>query len=802
MPVVFLLRDAWRSLTRSPRFIAIVTVVLGLAVDANASVFAVMKGAVLDPWPYRGADRIVTLRASRPTLGPDEFATFSAPEVRELQQMHDVFDGTLFGIASNVNLGADGRVDRVRGASISASAFDMLGVPPQFGRTFTDDEALPHGPHVVVMASRLWRSRYGADPSIIGRPIQIEGTPWTVIGVMPASFVFWDSQLYFPLGLDPADVDRHARRYYVQGRLLPGLSISSAAASLNGLSRRLEREHPEVVEYNGASLRVALLKDDVLRDVRSALIALSGATVLLLLMAIVNLANICITRGAGRRREIALRVALGASRARLIGQFAIEGLLLGAAAAGFGAALAASGVRAMVALIPYGYLPVEAHLDVDATILLLAAAIGLAAGFVLGVAPVLRFVRRDALDPALLRSARVIGDHAHHRVRRGLVVVQVAIALVVLSVAVGLDRGVESLLNAPAGFDARDVDTFRVALPRDAAADVVAARLAYEDVVRKTAAEPGVSAAAAATNVPLTGSLDATVAADSTPANGMNGQFDADTVIATPGYFAVLGIRLRSGRDFDGRDDAAAPGVALVNETLARRAWPGVDPVGRRVRITQGGDSDWRTVIGTVPDIKQQALDQPVRPAVYLPIAQVTVAPPTMAVVAKNASARRVTAAVAQTFVTGLAVYQAAPLTSIVADSLGGRRLAAVLFAVLGWVSAVLAVLGTAALLAFSVAERRKEIALRLALGAAPSVVARRLVSETVQLLALGSLTGAVLAFVAVRATGALFVTAKPGVAGAILIAGAVVVIGALLACVWPIRRAAAIDPAAALKES
>lgn len=805
MAAAFLFRDAWRSLTRTPRFALIVVLVLGMAVGANASVFAVLKGAVLDPWPYRGADRIVTLRAHWPVLGPDEAATFSAEEVRDLQSMTSVFEASLFGVASNVILSANGNVDRVRGASLSASAFDMLGIAPELGRTFTAEEAVPGGPSLVVISNALWRSRFAGDRTVVGRAIEIEGRAWTIVGVMPASFVFWDSQLYFPLGLDAADADRHSRRYYVQARLVPGLGAAQASSALMSLARRFERDHADIAEYRGATLAVVPLKDDVLRDVRVALLDLAGATILLLVMAVVNLSNLCLTRGSGRRREIALRAALGAGRLRLLCQFAVEGLLMGLGAAAAGSALAATGVRAMVALIPYGYLPVEAHVEVGPVILAAAAVLGVFAGLVLGVVPVFRLVTRDAIDAALLRSARVIGDRSSHRVRRALVVVQVAIALVVLSVSVTLGRSVRQLLHEPAGFDAREVDTFRVALPRDAALDRGRAIAGYQRIVERAAVAPGVLVAAASTNVPLTGSLNGTVDADGR-APGDELPLDSDTLVITPGYFAAIGVAIRSGRDLQRRDVDGAERVAVVNETFAARAWPGAEVLGRHVRMATGNDREWRTVIGLIPDLKQQSLDQPARPAVYVPLAQSALAPRTMAIVMKGSGSTMLSPAEQRAITTdaipGAAIYQAASLAAIAQDSLGGRRLAATLFAVLGWVAAGLAVLGTAALVAFSVTERRKEIALRLALGAGRGGLAWTLFADTASLLALGALAGAVVSAGAARVTGSWVIGAGSVYAGSTMIAALIIVAGALVASALPISRAAAIDPALSLKDN
>jgi putative ABC transport system permease protein len=794
---------AWRSLRHTPRFTATVVATLALGLGANVAIFSVVKGAILDPWPYTAADRIVVVRANFPRLGLIDAPTFSAPEVADLEAQTSVFERTLVGVARNLNLTAPGRVDRIHGVAISASAFSMLGVDPLLGRVFTSAEDVPHGPRLVVLAYSMWQGHFAGDPAIVGRTIDVEGDDYTVIGVMPHQFVFWDAQLYFPLELDRQGVDRSNRPFILQGRLQPGVTPQSAIVALNTLARRLERDHRgSTPEYEGFRFTIRPLRDEVLRDVRQALLTLSLSVGLVLLIVMVNLANLCIARAVTREQELALRIALGASRLHLLRQCLAEGALLGVLSGGVAIVLASASVRAVLSLIPYGYIPAEAIVRLDGTTVALAFALSLVLGAVLGVVPLFGWSHR-ATAGVIAGGARTIGGR-RRGVRQVLVVSQVAVALVVISAALFLTLGVRRLMALPMGFEADGVHTMRVAFAQQVSANDMVARALIRDTVQHIAALPGVTAAAAVTALPLSGAPAASVVLEGVSGPSAGTMYGADDIAVSPGYFATLAIRAVAGRDFADRDDAAAPLVAIVNQTMAERFWPERDPIGKRIRLAEGGDPRWMTVVGVAADVRQEDVDRAPRPAMFRPIAQIAPVPRALSIVLRgNGNAEtlinEVRAAVGRV-APDVPLYAVAPMSQVVAESLGGRRLAAWLLAVFGVTALALASLGTAALAAQTVSARRREIAVRLALGALPSEVMTHFLRDISKLVGVGVGVGMVLSAIVTRSLTALLVGMTPQGLTTPAIAAASLLIATLVACVLPIRSAASIDPARALR--
>jgi putative ABC transport system permease protein len=797
------LRYAIRALRRNPIFTTVATTTLALAIGANTAIFSVVRGAILEAWPYADADRIVTLRRSFPRLQQTRFVPFSVPEVLDVQSRTDVFERTLAGDSRNVNLTEGGRPERVHGGALTASVFGMLGVEPQLGRVFTEKEDVPGGPRVVVLSDRLWRARYAGDREIVGRTIEVEGQQYTVLGVMPRRFVFWDALLYFPLALDRRATDRQARSLVIQGRLAPGLTPERAAIALDTLARRWEREHPtDAPEYAGSHFRVELLKRGVLRDVQPALFVLAVAAGLALLIAAVNVANLLLSRAASRDREIAVRAALGAGRGRIVRLFLFEGLLLAVSGGALGLLGAAAAVPSLLSLIPYGYIPAEADVRLDVTVAAFTAGLGVLCGILLGLAPLLRLSSADPARSIREGSSRSIGDRRGRRARAAFVVVQVALALLVVSGSGLLLQSMRRLLAIPPGFTAEGVQTVRTALPTGGGAP--RARAFLSETLRRIAGLPGMTACGAVTSLPLTGSPSRTLDLEGLSREEAGVVFEADQLAASPGYFETLRIPVESGRSFAAIDGSGSPLVAVVSQAFARRFFAGRDPIGRRVRFTAEPASGWMTVVGIVGDVRQADLEREPHPALYVPLDQADPMPPSVALAVRSLTSAGDSQAAVRGVVSSLdpnlPLFLAAPLTRIVSDSLGGRRLAALLLTAFAAVALALAVLGTTAVAAYSVGQRRREIAVRMALGAQEPDVTRLFLKEISVPVGLGVAFGAALSIAGTRWLSALLYGVSAG--DPVTLGAATVLLSGLtlLASVVPARRASRIDPMVSLR--
>lgn len=785
-------RFALRALRRSPGFTAVAVLLLSLGIGAATALFSVVKATLLEPWPYSGARRIVTIAASYPRSAQARSGAFSAEEAADLMRREDVFDAALAGTARDVNLTGGGAAERIHAVAMTASAFRLLGVPPAAGRVFDERDDRPGTASVVVLGNRLWRDRFHSDPSIVGRPITIEDASVTVLGVMPPRFLWWDAQLYFPLKLDAADPDPR-RRFHVQGRLRSGVSPGAAEASLNALARTWERrEGARRPEYAGMRFRVAPLLDDVLRDLRPVLWILLGASGLLLAVACANLGNLYLARASGRAREIAIRTALGAGTAAIARRFLAESAILGAAAAAGAALVARLSLRALLSLVPYGFIPAEADVRIDRTAFGLAVALGAAAAGWLGLLALLRTPR----GTSALASR---GESTRTSTSRLFVAVQAALAVVLVAGAASLAAGFREVLREPIGVRTADAATLRFAFSSSTAPDARRAASLDDRILAAAMEIPSVRSAGAVSQLPLSPSSSRRLRVEGASEDDRGIVFDADALFVAGDYFAAAGIPIRGGRPLGPGDDDAAPRAAVVNETLARRFWPGQNPIGRRLREKPGGP--WRAVVGVVGDVRQ-SLDLPQRAQFYVPIAQSDDAVRTMALVLETgrpsetiALARRAIAAIDP----GIAVYSARPMRQVVLDALGGRRLGLLLISFFAAAVLALSIAGVQGAAAVAASGRTREIGIRTALGSPRSAVVAILLRDAVGSAAAGGVIGAVAAAIGLAALGTVLPGARfsPVFAAA---SGAAVVVSALFAAWVPARRASRIDPMEALR--
>ncbi|HEX6630488.1 MAG TPA: ABC transporter permease [Gemmatimonadaceae bacterium] len=801
-------RYAARALRRSPLFTLVAVVSLAIGIGATTAVATLANALLLEPPPGVGTpERVVDVGRTQDGRG---FDTFSYPNYRDVRERVR----TLAGLAAvrpepqPVSLATADGVEAVQARSVSANYFDVLQAHPALGRFFVaDEDAAPGSATVAVVSHRFWTERLAGDPAAVGRSIRLNGTPFTVVGVAAEGFHGSDlmsPDLWVPLtastylGL-PADIFTSRSSVWLTGvaRLAPGVTLEAAQADVGGIAFQLGRAYPR--ENEGKGLRVVasgLFPSEMRGAVRGFLALLFAAGAVVMLIAVTNVAGMLLARAAARQREIAVRLAVGASRAQLVRQLLTESLLLFVAAAVAGALLSRWLVVLLLGLLPPLPFAVAFDTSLDLRVFAFASVLALAAGVLAGLAPALQ-ATRPALVPALKREAE--GGVRRLRLRGALVVAQLALSLLLL---VGAGLFLRALLQARSiepGFDARDVALASLDLGQSNLPEPQARALA-ERLVERAATLPGVRGAALAIDLPLDGGnfgLGGVRVAGRTPPPGQD-SFDADWNIVTPGYLALLRIPLLAGRDFTAADRAGAPDVAIINETLARTLWPGEQAVGR----TFVNDDRVVTVVGVTRDAKYRSLGQEPHGFIYVPFGQRYM--PRVTLLTRTAPEAPSPAAAVRRLVgeldASLPVVNQQTLVDYTAMSTFPQRVALYVAGSLGVVALLLAVLGIYGVTAYSVARRTRELGIRVALGATRGGVLRLVLREGAVLAGVGAVIGLVGSAVVTRLLASLLYGVPPLDPLAFGGAAALLVAAALVAAYLPARRAAAVDPTIALR--
>ncbi|MFY9551622.1 MAG: ABC transporter permease, partial [Thermoanaerobaculia bacterium] len=613
-------RYAMRTLRHSPGFAALAILTLAVGIGANTAIFSLVHAVLLKPLPFDHAERVVavmeTWRGRRGGVSAGNFADLKAAN-RSFERLAAVRYATF-------NLAGNDAPERVDGARITEDFFAVFGVRPQMGRAFRSEEDRPGAGRVVVLSDRMWRSRLGGAADVLGRSLRLDGEPYTVIGVMPASFDFAreNEELWVPAALDPETLANHDKHSFtVYGLLKPEVPVKQATEDALVISRDLERRFPLHNAERG--FHIQPFKDLLVEDYRERLWILFGAVGLVLLIACTNVSNMLLARGAGRARELTVRAALGASRARIARQLFTESVVLGLAGGALGVAFAVGAVGTLIATSPPGVPRIE-QADLDASALAFALGISLVSSFVFGMAPLLRVTRRD-LQPTLREGGRAPGLSAgRDRLRIALVAGQIALALLLLVGAGLLIRTAIHLQRVAPGFEPHGVLTARMSLPASAYTSDAAVNRAWEAIVAELERSPGVQAAAVTSQLPLGpgGNSNGLIAEAATL--DVTKAVDARLRMITPQYLKVMRIALLRGRGFGPGDGRGASRVMIVSQELARRLWPGQDPIGKRVACCEGSPEDpmWKTVIGIAGDVRSRGLGVELYPEFYIPLAQ------------------------------------------------------------------------------------------------------------------------------------------------------------------------------------
>jgi putative ABC transport system permease protein len=794
------LRHGARLLVRSPGFSVVAILALAIGIGANTAIFSVINTLLVQRLPYADADRLAivwehnTVR-NRPNnvVGPANFLHW--------REMNGVFeDLAAITFTYSVTVTGDAEPEELQAQSISAELFQILGVQPARGRGFTAAENVPSA-RTIVISDRLWKRRFAADPGILERPIVSQGVAYTIVGVMPPGFSFLDKSVdvWVPIGFTAQARTPRGRSLMVVGRLKPGVTVARAQADMTQVSANLTRMFPDF--NTGWTSRVVSLREQLTGDVRPALLVLAGAVAFVLLIACANVANLLLARATARQRELAVRAALGAGRARLVRQLLAESVVLAGIGGACGLALAwwALGfLRAVVA----ERLPIQRleMVGIDVWVLLFTLAASLVCGLIFGVVPALT-ASGASLTDSLKEGGRSGSAARGNRTRSVFVVAEVALALVLLVGAGLLVRSFMRLLEQSPGFDPARTVTMRVSLPQVRYGAEGQRAQFLQRLFQEVDALPGVESAGAISFLPLTSLGAATsmqIVGQPVPARGQEPVTDVRVI--THDYLRAMGVPLVKGRLFNENDPADARGRVVINETLARRHWPGEDPIGKRIRITWDDLED--EVIGVVGDVRHQGLDTETRAMTYWPFARNPYG--TMTVAVRTTGDRTNVVAsivgVVRRLDSELVVANIKTMDEIVSDSVAQRRLTMLLLTVFAGAALLLAAVGIYGVIAYGVTQRTQEIGIRMALGAQRGDVLRMVVRQALLLAAAGIVIGGTGAFALTQLMTGLLFQVTPGDPLTFATVSAILAGVALLASYIPGRRATRVDPVIALR--
>jgi putative ABC transport system permease protein len=836
------LRHSVRSLRRAPAFAVITILTLALGIGANTAIFSIVNSVILRPLGYPNPDQLMYLTTQFTAFGFDQFWV-SPPEYLEFREINQSFSAVGAFTTGEVNLTAGDRPLRVRSASVNDDLLRALAVPPAAGRLFGKGETDVSGPppapgqpplippQIAILSHDLWQSAFGGQP-MVGELVEVNGRRLEVIGVMPAGMDVMDNrtEIWLPLGLNPANRQNRGNHFlYLIGRLKDGVTAQQADTELTALMQNwgervgvknhvfapLPRD-PAAKQANpngGHFLQMEPVQQEIVGSAGRAIWVLQAAVAFVLLIACANLANLLLARAETRHREFAVRTALGAGRARLLGQFMTEGVALSLVGGVLGLVLARAGVQALIRAYPTS-LPRTAEVTVDPLVLLFTLAVSIATGVVFGFAPLMH-TRVQGLVTALKEGgAKGATGAARHRFRRGLVIGEVALAVMLVIGAGLLLRTVYNLTSVDAGFERSRLVTFSVTLPPAAYPQAQARAQMYQRLIEALRAVPGVQGATAMSGLPPNRPLNANdtdIDNYTAPPEGPFENVDYYQNVMT-GYFETMGIPIVQGRAFQA-GDAASPGmVAVVNETLVNTFWKGRNPIGQRLRPCCGDQIPWFTVVGVAKDVKQGGVDQKTGHEFYFLVDQTANVPPpraqapvTMNVVLRTtlppSALSRTIEGIVRAADRAVPIARLRDMDGVFAESIRRPRLIAQLLGAIAGLALLLAVIGTYGVLSYMVAERRREIGIRMALGADQASVLAQVMKQGLVLAAVGIAGGLAGAFALNRLIASLLFGVQPTDPATIVAVVTTITLVAAVACWIPAWRASRVDPNVALRD-
>ncbi|HEV2914296.1 MAG TPA: ABC transporter permease [Pyrinomonadaceae bacterium] len=803
-----------RMLLKRPGFSVVAVLALALGIGANTAIFSVVNAVLLRPLAFAEPERLVMVWGSAPQLGFDLLPA-SAAETQDWREQNQVFEHIAAFKSWAWNMTGSGGPEQIWGARVSSSLFPALGVKPILGRTFLPEEDRVGANRVVILGHGLWQRSFGSDPSIIGKTVALNSQSYTVVGVMPPGFKFPGgenmlsglqfspkTEMWEPLALTSEELsNRGTHNLAVIARMKPGVTTEQAQAEMSNIARRLEEQYPKF--NKGIGSKLVPLHEQVVGDVRPALLILMGTVGFVLLIACANVANLLLARAAARHKEIAIRTALGASRMRVVRQLLTESVLLALVGGCVGLLLALWGIDALGALIPEN-IPRAGEIGIDARMLGFTLAVSLLTGLVFGLAPALQASKTD-INESLKEGGRgATTGLRRNRFRSLLVVSEIALALVLLIGAGLLIRSFMRLQQVNPGLDPKNVVAMEIVVPFVAPSNYTEPEQQaafFSQVLERAANLPGVQSAGLVSSLPLSGAFESSdIVIEGQPIPPSDQTPQANYALVSADYFRAMSIPLMKGRSFTERDTKDSPAAIIINEGLARRFWPSEEAIGKRLTI--GFEKSPREVVGIVGDVKQLSLDAETPLAVYIPYQQFPY--PGMTLVVRTTSdATSIAAAVrreVQAIDASLPVSNVRTMEQVVSASVSQRRFSMLLLGIFALVALLLASVGVYGVMAYSVSERVHEIGIRIALGAQTRDILKLVVGQGMILALIGVGLGLAAALVLTRVMTSLIygVSATDPItfAGISLALAAV----ALVACYIPARRATRIDPMEALR--
>ncbi|HJP93207.1 MAG TPA: ABC transporter permease [Pyrinomonadaceae bacterium] len=800
------IRYGVRGLVKRPGFTIVALVTLALGIGANTAIFSVVNAVLLRPLPFKDPEQLVIVWEDATFAGFPRNTPAPANYV-DWKTQNQSFTDMAATSESSFNLTGDGEPERVPADAVTANFFPLFGVQPLLGRGFLPEEDRPGGNKVAVLSYSLWQTRYGGDRQIINREILLNGEKYSVVGVTPAGFQFLekDVRLWVPLALTPKQLANRGGHYLtVVARLKPGVVLSQAQADMNGIMRRIATDHPNET-FDGKLTAIVLpMRDQLVGEARGSLVVLLVAVAFVLLIACANVAGLLLARAVGRRREVALRMALGAGRARVIKQLLTESLLLSLVAGVLGTLLAYWSFTFLEGLVP-PEMAISTTLNLDTRILIFTILVSIVTGVIFGLVPALQAARVD-LNEALKQSSTRTTSTG--RLRSALIVLEVALSLVLLIGAGLLIQTLFQIFQQYSFLEPEKILTMRTELPKEKYKEPQQRNQFFEQVLDRVEHLPGIMSAGYTTSVPLSwkgGTSGFYPEGTKSPIPGM--AYDANHRQVSANYLQTMNIPLRQGRYFDQRDNEQSVPVAIINETMARQYWPGENAIGRRFKL---GDPDeeipWRQIVGIVADIRQMGLDEPVKAEMYLPYQQVKDQPwytPRDLVIRTSGDMSSLVGSVRQVIREvdpDQPISNVATMAELLGTEASQRRMGMIMLVAFAALALLLASIGIYGVLAYFVTQHTNEIGLRMALGATRGNILFLVLKKGMGLTLLGVAIGVVVAFAATRLMSSLLFgvnAADPLTFTAVPLLLASV---ALLACYLPARRATKVDPLVALR--
>jgi putative ABC transport system permease protein len=783
-------------LLKKPGFTVVAVLTLALGIGANTAIFSVVNAILLRPLPFNNSDRLVSITG---TSAKGSRTWISYPNFLDYREKNHVLDEMSVLVPQSVNLTGIETPDRVRGGFVSASFFKVVDVKPAAGRMFLPGEDLPGAERVAVLNHNVWKNRFGSDPNIIGKSLVLNGNPFTVVGIMPESFLFpideievWIPAQYYP----NFTMVRSNDSYFAIGRMKEGVTLSQAQAELSALAESLAKTYPQ--DNEGMGIKLDKLQEFIVTEIRPALLVLLAAVGFILLIACANIANLLLARGAARQKEVAVRAALGAGRARLVRQLLTETVSLGIIGGILGLLIALWGIEILLSLNPNN-LPGGFKIDVDLRVLGFTLAISVVTGILFGLVPAIQLSKPDLLR--ILKDGTRGNSDGSGRLRGLFIVSQVALSLVLLIGAGLLVKSFYRLLNVDPGFNPENLLTMEYRLPQNRYSKEEQQWEFHRRAVERIREVPGVKSAALVRGLPFSGNGGSTtfVLPDRPlPEKGEEPKALLNT--ATPGYFETIGIPLLKGRDFNEQDSSKTTPVVIINKTMAKQYWPDEDPIGKQVQILAVKIT--ATIIGVVGDAKQFGLSEELSPQVYASynqnpgifatiVVRTAVEPMSLSEAVKKA---------VWSVDKDQPMWKIRTVEYLLERNVASDRFVMTLMAAFAFLALLLTAIGIYGVLSYSVSQRTQEIGIRMALGALQKDVLRMILGQAAKLTLIGLVIGIVGAFGLTRLMSSLLYGVSP--TDPIVFAGIAILLFAvaMLACYLPARRATRVDPMIALR--